>query len=145
VPLYDSPLPLLAGWSLYLLPLALATRLLSQRPAQDRGRHAAVLLLRAAVPARRRAGRWLWLELEGRGVLVALGVCCAAAAGEVVLGHLLAPAGMPVAAPRLYNLMHYGQTAGLSAMVAWLLAALLLLLAAVLFGLRLLRRGVGGT
>ena len=39
---------------------------------------------------------------------------------EVVASHLLAPGDMSPAAPRLYNMMHYGRMPGLAAMVLWM-------------------------
>ena len=60
---------------------------------------------------------------------------------EVVASDLLAPGGMTPAAPRLYNLMHYGRSPGLAAMVL-LMAGTAILCAGLGLGLWRLLAGI---
>jgi len=115
--LYDTPVPLVVGWAVWLLPLALLMR--EPRAAQSAA-HSAVLLRQGDAAQRSHARRMLWI-LHGRRRLAVFAIWFAVLQGEVVLGALLAPTAATPAALRLYNLMHYGQSIALSGMVAALI------------------------
>ena len=115
--LYDSPLPLALTLALLLLPtgllLAFVLRLL--RPAE--AEHAAGLL-RASTSARVRGwARHLLWELRARGRFFVLFLLCCWGYFDLTASAILAPPAMTPATVRLYNLMHYGRMAALSAMV----------------------------
>lgn len=115
--LRDSPIPLALGLWLRLLPTAIvgALVLAANRPAA--GLHIASLLAESADPRRRSAGRRVASALRGHGHQVLLAVLFVQAYFELTLSAILAPAGLSVVSVRLYNLMHYGRAATLSAMV----------------------------
>jgi ABC-type Fe3+ transport system permease subunit len=115
--LYDSPLPLALALALLLLPmgllLAFVLRLL--RPAA--AEHAAALL-RASTSTRVRGwGRRLLWHLRARRRFVVLFLLCCWGYFDLTASAVLAPPAMTPATVRLYNLMHYGRMATLSAMV----------------------------
>ena len=115
--LNDSPLPILTGWTLLLLPLATVLRLALERLTPAPALHAAKLLDRSASARHRKSARRLFYTLRGAHVGMAAVILFTIACFEVVAADLLAPSNMMPAAPRLYNMMHYGQSGGLGAMV----------------------------
>jgi ABC-type Fe3+ transport system permease subunit len=127
--LRDSPVPLLAVQMLLLLPLAFALLYLSERARAGRSEHAASLLTDSQAGAvRREGGRILW-HLRARGKAAALFLLFCWGYWELVAGELLSPLTMQTAPGLLYNQMHYGGTAQLSAMVTVFFALPLALLA----------------
>ena len=123
--LRDTPLPLLAALSLLLLPLAVLLRQLLRRTAPAASVHAARLL--GGAPGR----RLVWLLSTRRHVWVIFLLFCLAYL-DLTAAAILAPIGTAPVSVRLYNLMHYGRTAVLSAMVLAAVAAPLAALAVVL-------------
>lgn len=111
------PLPILVVWTLMLLSIATIFRLAIERLTPPRSVHLARMLERSPVASQHRQGRRLYFALRGSHLGLAAGFLFVLAFFEVVAGHLLAPSGMTPAAPTLYNLMHYGRSPGLAAMV----------------------------
>ncbi|MGK0189442.1 MAG: hypothetical protein ACI9R3_005259 [Verrucomicrobiales bacterium] len=104
--LYDSPVPLVAVLVILLLPFSFLLRALHTRHPGFEARYVANL-----------SGAWhpRWIT-HGRGALGILCFLCLLAFTDLTASAILAPPGMTTAPARLYNLMHYGQTAVLSAM-----------------------------
>jgi ABC-type spermidine/putrescine transport system permease subunit II len=114
--LYDTPVPLLLGLVLYLLPRALLLELLLGALAPRSALHAAQILKRAAEPARRAAARELDWRLRLRSRFWSAGLLVYWAYLDLTAATLLAPTGMVAAPVRLYNQMHFSRTAVLSVM-----------------------------
>jgi ABC-type Fe3+ transport system permease subunit len=127
---YDTPLPLFIALTLLLFPFAVLLRVLLHVFRGGEGLHAARLLGRSCEPRVRRSARGLIWDMRTRGHFLVAALLFLWGYFDVVTPSLLAPSAMTPVFVRLYNLMHYGQIAGLSAMV--LAAALVPLL---LFGL----------
>jgi len=114
---YDTPLPLVVTLMLLLFPFAVLLRVLLHAFGPGGGVHAAVLLTRSTEPGIRRSGTALVWDMRTRSRLWVLILLFCWGYFEVVASALLAPSGMTPIFVRLYNLMHYGQITGLSAMV----------------------------
>lgn len=106
--LYDTPIPLALALGIVLVPVALGCTAFARRSSRSAAAHAAVLA---------EARRVLWW-MRGRPRTIALALLFVLAAFELTAAAILAPTGLTPATVRLYNLMHYGHSAGLSAMVA---------------------------
>lgn len=130
-----TPVPLLLGLCLALLPFALVLEVLRRVSEPAAALHAAELLTAAAPETVRAHGRRLVFELRGRAGLWLVCFLFIMAYFDLTLAAMLAPPGATCVSVRLYNLMHYGQTPVLSAMVAMALAAALatLLLAGIVW------------
>jgi hypothetical protein len=129
---YDTPVPLLAAVALLVMPFALVLRAVLDILRGDVAVHAAALLGRAPSGAlRARARRLVW-QLRHRGGAWAAFALFWWAYFELAASKLLSPSGMTPASVRLYDQMHYGTSAGLSAMVCTSVAVPLALLAAAL-------------
>lgn len=118
-PVYETPLPMIVGEVLFQLPRAVLVRLLLGRWRDSSAAHSARLLTSAGDTLRRqRAADILW-HLDTRGRLLGGMIVCYWAYMEVTISSpsLLGPPGMTTAPVLLYNLMHYGQIPGLSALV----------------------------
>lgn len=139
-PALDTPLPLWLAEAWVLLPLLLALRLAGARPRPDGLRAQGRLLAAGTDPAHRRAvSRIAWrVTAEAWVPAVSLGLLRGAA--DLTLPSLLAPPALPHASVRLYNLMHYGHSDGLAAMILASVVAPMLLVGAVLAVLRTLVR-----
>ncbi len=114
---YDTPVPLLGALVLLIFPFALVLRILlhSQRPGE--ALHLAGMLKEAPAPSsRRNARRLVWEMKSSRLFWVAFLLFCWAYF-DMTASSLLSPSNMTPVLVRLYNLMHYGQMAVLSAMV----------------------------
>ncbi len=104
---YQTPLPLLAALTLLLLPSALLLRFLRLRTRPGAALHLAGML------GHRRL-RW---QLDGRKTYWAGFLLFCWAYFDLTAAALLAPPGMTTVAVRVFNLMHYGRTPALSAML----------------------------
>jgi ABC-type Fe3+ transport system permease subunit len=104
---YDSPLPLIGVIVLLLLPVAFLLKILRDKMATNGAAHVAVL-------AQSWQPKW---RMTGRGAFASVAILCLLGYAELTASAILAPPGMTTAPARLYNLMHYGQTEVLSAMV----------------------------
>lgn len=103
---YDSPLPLTIVLALLLLPVAVLLATLRRGTSSRAGAHVA-RLSGSLLP------RW---HISGQRILASVVLLCLLAYAELTASAILAPPGMTPAPVRLYNLMHYGQNAVLSAM-----------------------------
>lgn len=139
-PALDTPLPLWLAEAWVLLPLMLAMRRAGGRGEPDPLRAQMELLAAGTDQAHRRAARKLsWrMTAEAWAPAVTLGILRGAA--DLTLPSLLAPPHLPHAPVRLYNLMHYGHSDGLAAMILAGTIAPLLLVVAVLAAMRLAHR-----
>ncbi len=139
---YDTPLPMLLAAALWLLPLAIVLTATLGLAIPTTGSHTAALLTSGS-QHQRRAGVRLLSALVGHKRMWVAGILFCAYYFEVVGPALLAPAAMTPAAVRLYNLMHYGHSDVLSAMVSLMLVILVAALG-IAFSARglWLRRGV---
>ena len=112
---YDSPLPMLFTLCFYVLPYTLLLRLVFQRARPGSQDHTARLLQQREA-LKRQAGILRWsLGLRNGYWLAAIAFCLAYF--DVTISSILAPTAMTPLMPRLYNFMHYGQSAVLSAMI----------------------------
>jgi hypothetical protein len=124
--LRDTPWPLIVTLALLLAPLALLLRLTLQRGPTSSVHTARMLHPRQARPL-------VW-RLETRARVFTMFLLFAWGFFDLTASSLLAPVGMTPITARLYNLMHYGQTAVLSAMVCLAFATPLLVLLLVFAG-----------
>ncbi len=121
--IYDTPIPLVLALLLVLLPFAVLLRLLLQALRPAHSLHAADLLRASACQRLRRwRSRLLW-QLETRGHFWVAFLLFCWGYFDLTASSILAPPGMTPVSVRLYNLMHYGQSAVLSAMVCVAFAA----------------------
>lgn len=130
-PLRDTPVPLVFVLTLIILPYGIVLRWLMCGRADPECEHSARMLRasRKSTVARRGA-LLLWdLRIKPRAWVLYLLFCWAYF--DLTAGDLLAPVRMQTAPSLLYNQMHYGRTAMLSAMTC------------VFFALPLLALGVG--
>ena len=119
-------MPVVIGLSALLVPFAV---LLDHCTARNRSPdvHAAELLRRSSSASQRAAAAGVLRHRVRRPRWIAAACLFALAYFEVVCCSLLAPLDLTPAAVRLYNLMHYGQGSVMSAMVACMAAAPLVL------------------
>ena len=115
--LYGTPVPWLLGLVLFLAPRALLVAVMLSVVRSPEANHLTRLLQRSNVVQHRVQAR----ELRWRGTwalhFLAFGLLFFWAYGDLTMAAILAPPGIVSAPVRLYNLMHYGQSAVLSAMV----------------------------
>lgn len=115
--LRDTPLPLVFTLGLVLLPMALVLWRVLELTAHRSGLHLAALLPQSG------ASRELRWRLDTHGKFWALALLFVWAYWDLTASAILAPIGMTPMTVRLYNLMHYGQIATLSAMTCAAFAA----------------------
>ena len=116
-----SPVPLVAGMVLFLLPRALALQAILRRNERQAELFMAEEL--AQKPGRRgRFGRAILWRIRDAGRFWTLALLFWWAYLELTLPSLLRPAGMAPAPLRLYNFLHYGHIPGLAAMLVVVLA-----------------------
>jgi len=114
---YKTPLSLVAGLILFLLPRAMALRLLLSSTGTSTGLHLAALLRESgAVPVRDRAREVAW-QLRWRGEFWSVAILSYWVFFDLTLAYLLAPVTIVSAPVMLYNQMHFGKNAVLSALV----------------------------
>jgi hypothetical protein len=130
--LHDTPLPLLLAHTLLLLPSALLLRG-ALRGRERAASHLARLLGDGGSGSHRRAAAHLGWQLRGRPQALLWGVLLFGGLFEVTAAALLHPVTTTPAAVRLYNLMHYGHGAVLSAMVLAMIVAGAVVLAVVVW------------
>ena len=121
LPLRDTPVPLVITLALVLLPLAFVLKRVLELMGYRSSLHLARLLPKS-LPARELKWR---LSTSGKFWLVVL--LFVWAYWDLTASAILAPIGMTPVTVRLYNLMHYGQIAALSAMTCATFAAPILL------------------
>ena len=132
----EGPAPLLAALLLLLLPPALILRGLSTPDGP------AMFLARAVhrAPALADRGRHLLWLMKRRADLAVFFLLGCWAYFDLCCGVLLAPRGMALAPQLLYNQMHYGRRAVLSAMVLVFVAAPVVVFVFALIGARAYHR-----
>lgn len=133
VPWRDTPVPLCLVLALLLLPPAVLLRSVLRRTALAAAAHAARLL-------GGRHGRQLLWQVSTRRHVWAIFLLFCWGYLDLTASAILAPVGMAPVSVRLYNLMHYGQTAVLSGMVTAAFAAPLVVLGLALASRRLWMR-----
>lgn len=128
---YDSPLPLVLALSALLFPLALLLRVLLHVFGGGRGLHAAGLMRRAASARVRAWGRRLVWQMRARPRFYVAFLLFFWGYFDLTASAILAPAAMRPVTVLLYNQMHYGQMARLSAMLCAAFAVPFIILLAV--------------
>jgi ABC-type Fe3+ transport system permease subunit len=136
--LYNTPLPWLLGLVLYLLPRGVLLRAWGEARRPQTAEYLADQLARSDDAAQRRHGRRLQWRLVEEPRFLAVAVLVVWGYLDLTTAYLLAPTGLTSGMVRLYNFMHFGRTAALSAEAFVLLAGPLVIAAAVW---PLLRRG----
>jgi iron(III) transport system permease protein len=121
LPLRDTPVPLVITLALVLLPLAFVLKRVLELIGYRSSLHLARLMPKSP-PARELKWR---LSTSGKFWIVVL--LFVWAYWDLTASAILAPIGMTPVTVRLYNLMHYGQIAALSAMTCATFAAPILL------------------
>ena len=137
VTLRDTPLPIVVAEALFLLPRAVLIRLLVGQLRDSSAVYAARLLARSGSPIHQQASASLLWRLDVAGRIGGLLILCYWAYIELTLPSLLAPPGMTPAPVVLYNLMHYGQISGLSAMLFASMTTPVVLMALSWWGFRI--------
>jgi iron(III) transport system permease protein len=121
LPLRDTPVPLVLTLALVLVPIAFVLKRVLGLIGYRSSLHLARLMPKS-VPARELKWR---LSTSGKFWIVVL--LFVWAYWDLTASAILAPIGMTPVTVRLYNLMHYGQIAALSAMTCATFAAPILL------------------
>ena len=121
LPLRDTPVPLVLTLALALLPLAFVLKRVLELTGYRSSLHLARLL-----PESKPARDLKW-RLSTSGKFWTVVLLFVWAYWDLTASAILAPIGMTPVTVRLYNLMHYGQIAALSAMTCATFAAPILL------------------
>ncbi len=129
---YDTPVPLLTAMFLLLLAPAALLMVLFHSLRSAEAAHAARLLLPS--PAQHRAGRRLLWDLQIQPQLWVFFLLFCLGFFDLTSASLLAPSSLTPATIFLFNLMHYGRNAALSAMVCMTVAIPVMLLAVIATG-----------
>jgi len=133
---YDTPIPIVIALVALILPFALLLRILLRAFRQGEALHSATLLrVSPQSGVRRAAARLVW-RLKTRRHFWAAFLLFYLAYFELTASAILAPTGMTPVVVRLYNQMHYGQMAALSAMVSIAFAAPFVVALAVFAAMR---------
>ncbi len=114
---YDTPLPLFITMTLLLLPFAVLLRMLLAFLRSNESLHAAELLTASSSASTQRRGAHLVRTIRTRGRFWVIFLLFCWGYFDLTASSLLAPSKMTPVFVRLYNQMHYGQMAVLSAMV----------------------------
>jgi hypothetical protein len=130
-PLYNTPLPWVIGLILYLLPRAMLLRAWVNAMRATSGEFLAATLAGSSDPHQQRSGRLLQWRLIDEPRFLAIALLTDWAYLDLTTAYLLAPTGLSSGVVRLYNFMHFGRTAALSAEAFVLLFGPLAILAAV--------------
>jgi hypothetical protein len=115
--LYKTPLALAAALALFLLPRALVLRLMLSSSRCHEGAHLAYLLSRSPARGARAAARELAWQLRWRGEFWCIALLAYWAYLDLTIAYLVAPVSIVSAPVTLYNQMHFGKNAVLSALV----------------------------
>jgi len=115
--LYDTPLPWLFGLVWFLAPRAWLMILVLIGVQRREPYFLATLLTRSSQTYQRLAGQQLIWENQWKRHFWGMVLICTWAYLDGTIAALLAPAAWISSPVRLYNLMHYGQSSVLSAMV----------------------------
>ncbi len=115
--LYGTPLPWVLGSVLFLVPRALLVMLLLMVVKSKEAGHLTQLLAKSGRKTQRAQARELQWRTSWALHFVAFVLLFFWVYTDLTTAAILAPPGIVTAPVRLYNLMHYGQSAVLSAMV----------------------------
>ncbi len=124
--LRGTPLPVLVAMILGLMPAALFLRAMIRRSSRTESVFSAETMGEKSI-------HW---ELAGRPALLAGGLLFLQAYGEFTANSLLAPPSLTSAFSRIFNLMHYGRTETLSALLLATLSLPLIAFSVVFFAAR---------
>jgi ABC-type Fe3+ transport system permease subunit len=138
--LYKTPLALMTGMVLFLMPRAVVVRLLLWSTRQTAGAHLATLLHGAPSRTVRDCAHELLWQMRWRGEIWSGALLAWWAFLDLTIVYLLAPVTIVSAPVMLYNQMHFGRNSVLSALVFLTVAVPALLFATALAGRRLLFR-----
>lgn len=120
---YNTPLPWVLALTVWLLPRAAILRLWLHALQDDQAIYLAQLLGIRRGPSKSQAAnprqppgrrRLLW-HLRDQSQFLAIGLLCGWAYCDLPTAYLLAPTGMASGLVKLYNFMHFGRLASLSA------------------------------
>jgi hypothetical protein len=114
---WDSVLPWILGLGVYLWPRALLIYAILKNPERSTADRLVQLLAKFSDKRQQSQARVLAWQIRGQVHLWSLGLICTWAYFDATLAAILAPVGWVSAPVRLYNLMHYGQSNVLSALV----------------------------
>jgi hypothetical protein len=134
---YNTPVPLIVGQTLALLPRTALLWCCLSRMSTGTEAHVLTLLKRSATRTSRQAAETRWLVV-GRIWFAAAVLVCFWAYLDVLLQSLLEMPGMEPVGKLLYNALHYGRISALAAKLVLAMAVPFLAAAAIL----LLRRVV---
>lgn len=134
-----SSLPLILASILFLLPRAFLLQLLLRALRKREAVHLAGLLRNSPAISQQRSGGALYRELTNRGRFGVIALLCYWGYWNLTLPSLLAPPGITTAPLRIYNLMHYRESAVHSAMLFATMTAPLFVLFAVYLLTRFMR------
>ena len=116
LPLRDTLVPLVVVLAVYLLPRAVLLEALARLVRDGSAVHLARGLKGSPGRGQRRAGRRLLWDLVGFGRFCRVSLLAYWGYLDLTAATILAPPGVVPVTARLYNLMHYGHNASLSAM-----------------------------
>lgn len=139
--LRGTPAPAVIALALMLVPYATVFALVRLRSAPAVPLALAALLEASSSTRVRRRGRRLWRSLSWPAGGVCLAVLFWLAYFELTAVAILTPPGFEPLAVRIYNLVHYGQTPALAALLLLACAAPLLLLGLWFWGLQRIGEG----
>lgn len=133
-PVYRTPVSLICGLSLFLLPRAWLVQRILTGARPHAALHAAALLAEGSEGRRRASARELAWQMSTRGQFWLLSLLTFWGYLELTVAYLLGPVSIVSVPVLLYNQMHFGKNAMLSSMscVAVAVPAVLFLLAAAL-------------
>lgn len=112
--LYDTPVPWVFALVLWLLPRAVILRLWLHALRPNNAIHMAMLIKQARGKQARQGSSLVW-QLRDQPQFLAASLVCYWAYCDLPTAYLLAPTGMASGLVRLYNFMHFGRSAALSA------------------------------
>jgi ABC-type Fe3+ transport system permease subunit len=139
---YKTPLSFLAGLILFLLPRAMALRYLLSSGGASAALHLAALLGESKEPPVRERSRELAWHVRWRGEFWCVALLSYWVYFDLTLAYLLAPVTIVSAPVMLYNQMHFGKNATLSALVFLTVLVPLLVFAAAAGARRLIMRWI---
>ena len=114
-PLYDTPIPWVLTLIVWLLPRAAILRLWMHALRNNEAIHVAQMLGQSRLGGRVNGYRRLLWHLRDQSEVLAAGLLCYWAYCDLPTAYMLAPTGMVSGLVRLYNFMHFGRSAALSA------------------------------
>lgn len=113
--IYDTPIPWVVGLTVWLLPRAVMLRLWFATISRREGIHLAELLATPGTARSTSHQTTLLFRLRDEPQILGFGLLCYWAYLDLPTAYLLGPTGMQPGLVRLYNFMHFGRSAALSA------------------------------